>query len=89
VSKAALNDPSDKAWVAQKPQFQTAIDELQASPSSVATQGCLLGSLPQVRALVETAIESVLTSGKDPKAALDDAAAQAKTLIDKYNAAVK
>jgi sn-glycerol 3-phosphate transport system substrate-binding protein len=89
VSKAALDDPTDKAWVAKKPQFQTAIDELQASPHTVATQGCLLGSLPQVRALVETAIESVLTSGKDPKAALDEAAAQAKTLIEKYNQAVK
>ena len=89
ISKAALNDPTDKAWVAQKPQFQTAIDELAASPSNVATQGCLLGSLPQVRALVENAIESVLTSGKDPKAALDDAANQAKALISKYNAAVK
>ncbi len=89
VSKAALADPTDKAWVAQKPQFQTAIDELAASPSAVATQGCLLGSLPQVRALVENAIESVLTSNKDPKAALDDAASQAKALITKYNAAVK
>jgi len=89
VSKAALNDPTDKAWLTQKPQFQTAIDELAASPSTTATQGCLLGSLPQVRALVETAIESVLTSGQDPKAALDDAASQAKALITKYNAAVK
>ena len=89
VSKAALEDATDKAWVAQKPQFQTAIDELQASPNTVATQGCLLGSLPQVRALVETAIESVLTSGKDPKAALDEAASQAKSLISKYNASVK
>ncbi|HTZ42817.1 MAG TPA: ABC transporter substrate-binding protein [Jatrophihabitans sp.] len=89
VSKAALNDPSDKAWVAQKPEFQTAIDELAASPADTATQGCLLGSLPQVRALVETAIESVLTSNKDPKAALDEAASQAKDLIGKYNAAVK
>jgi len=35
------------------------------------------------------AIAPVLTSTKDPKAALDDAAAQDKTLIDKYNAAVK
>lgn len=87
ITKAALNEADDKAWVAQKPQFQTAIDELAASPSTVATQGCLLGSLPQVRALVETAIESVLTSGKDPKAALDDAASQAKAIISKYNAA--
>lgn len=87
ITKSALNEPDDKAWVAQKPQFQTAIDELQSSPASTATQGCLLGSLPQVRALVETAIESVLTSGKDPKAALDDAASQAKSLISKYNAA--
>lgn len=86
VSKAALNEADDKAWVAQKPQFQTAIDELASSPAATATQGCLLGSLPQVRALVETAIESVLTSNKDPKAALDDAASQAKTVIAKYNA---
>ena len=89
MSKAALTEPDDKAWVAQKPQFQTAIDELAATPSGVPTQGCLLGTLPQVRALVETAIESVLTSNKDPKAALDDAASQAKALIAKYNAAVK
>ena len=89
VSKAALNEDIDKQWVAQKPQFKTAIDELAASPAGVPTQGCLLGTLPQVRALVENAIESVLTSGKDPKAALDEAAGQAKSLIDKYNAAVK
>jgi sn-glycerol 3-phosphate transport system substrate-binding protein len=87
VSKAALSDPTDKAWVAQKPQFETAINELASAPSGVATQGCLLGSLPQVRALVENAIESVLTSNKDPKAALDEAASQAKTAISKYNAA--
>ncbi len=89
VSKAALTQPTDQAWVAQKPQFKTAIDELASSPAGVPTQGCLLGSLPQVRALVENAIESVLTSNKDPKAALDDAASQAKALISKYNAAVK
>jgi ABC-type glycerol-3-phosphate transport system substrate-binding protein len=45
--------------------------------------------MPQIRALVENAIESVLTSNKDPKAALDEAASQAKALIDKYNSAVK
>lgn len=89
VSKAALSEPVDQQWVAQKPQFKTAIDELAASPSGVPTQGCLLGTLPQVRALVENAIESVLTSNKDPKAALDGAATQAKALITKYNAAVK
>jgi sn-glycerol 3-phosphate transport system substrate-binding protein len=89
VSKAALNEDIDKKWVAEKPQFQTAIDQLANTPSGVPTQGCLLGTLPQVRALVETAIESVLTSGKDPKAALDEAAKQAKGLIDKYNSAVK
>ena len=89
VSKAALNEDVDKKWVAEKPQFQTAVEQLANTPSGIPTQGCLLGTLPQVRALVETAIESVLTSGKDPKAALDDAAKQAKGLIDKYNSAVK
>jgi sn-glycerol 3-phosphate transport system substrate-binding protein len=89
VSKAALEQPVDKQWVAQKPQFKTAIESLQASPAGVPTQGCLLGTMPQVRALVENAIESVLTSNKDPKAALDEAANQAKSLIQKYNSSVK
>ncbi|HST48561.1 ABC transporter substrate-binding protein [Jatrophihabitans sp.] len=89
VSKAALDEDVDKKWVADKPQFQTAIDQLAATPSGVPTQGCLLGTLPQVRALVENAIESVLTSSKDPKAALDEAASQAKALIENYNSSVK
>jgi sn-glycerol 3-phosphate transport system substrate-binding protein len=89
ITKAALNEAVDKQWVADKPQFKTAIDELASTPGGVPTQGCLLGTLPQVRALVENAIESVLTSNKDPKAALDEAADQAKALIDKYNSAVK
>lgn len=89
ITKSALNEEIDKKWVAEKPQFKTAIDQLASTPESVATQGCLLGVLPQVRALVENALESVLTSDKDPKAALDEAAAQAKSLIDKYNSSVK
>jgi sn-glycerol 3-phosphate transport system substrate-binding protein len=89
ITKAALNEDIDKQWVAEKPQFKTAIDQLAASPVGVPTQGCLLGTLPQIRALVENALESVLTSDKDPKAALDEAASQAKSLIDKYNSAVK
>ena len=89
ITKSALNEDIDKQWVAEKPQFKTAIDQLAASPVGVPTQGCLLGTMPQIRALVETAIESVLTSNKDPKAALDEAASQAKSLIEKYNSSVK
>ncbi|HEX8095239.1 ABC transporter substrate-binding protein [Jatrophihabitans sp.] len=89
ITKAALNEDIDKQWVAQKPQFKTAIDQLAATPVGVPTQGCLLGTMPQIRALVENALESVLTSSKDPKAALDEAASQAKALIDKYNSSVK
>ncbi|HEX8303718.1 MAG TPA: ABC transporter substrate-binding protein [Jatrophihabitans sp.] len=89
ITKAALEEDIDKQWVAEKPQFKTAIDQLAASPVGVPTQGCLLGTLPQIRALVENALESVLTSNKDPKAALDEAASQAKSLIDKYNSSVK
>lgn len=89
ITKAALNEEIDKKWVAEKPQFKTAIDQLAATPVGVPTQGCLLGTLPQIRALVENALESVLTSDKDPKAALDEAASQAKVLIDKYNSSVK
>ena len=86
ITKAALNQPEDKAVGGAEAAVPDRDQRAGLSPSTTATQGCLLGSLPQVRALVETAIESVLTSGKDPKAALDDAASQAKSIIAKYNA---
>jgi sn-glycerol 3-phosphate transport system substrate-binding protein len=75
--------------VAQYPQFQVAVDQLAASPSTTAAAGPLLGPYAQVRAAVATAIEEMLLTGKDPAAALADAAAQADEAIQSYNSRVE
>lgn len=89
VSKAALNDPTDKAWVAKRPQFETAIKQLEGTTLDKATQGCLLGVMPKARQLMEDAIDSSITGKKSATDALGFAKGQTKTLVDQYNTQVK
>ncbi len=88
VSKAALNDPSDQAWIQQYPSFRTAIDQLHASKLDKATQGCLLGVMPQARQAAEVGIESAILKKASPQKAMDDAVASIQPQIDQYNQAV-
>ncbi len=85
VSKSALNDPQDKAWVAKNPQFATAIDQLSKAPLNHATQGCSVGEMPEVRQDVQNAIQAVLLQGKDPKAALTSEQKIVDGVIAAYN----
>lgn len=89
VSAAALQDPSDVAYRQAHPQFQTAIDELQATQPTPATAGCLLGVMPQARADLEQAMLNVATGGASADSALSDASAKISKLIGDYNSAVK
>lgn len=87
VSKTALADPTDQAWVKDHPQFQTAITQLDQTKLDVATQGCLLGVMPQARQNTEVAMEKVILGQSAPQAALDAAVAADQPLIDQYNKA--
>ncbi len=87
VSKTALNDPTDQAWVQQHPQFQTAITQLDQTKLDVATQGCLLGVMPQARQNTEIGMEKAILGQATPQAALDAAVAADQPLIDQYNQA--
>ena len=86
---SSLDLPAAQDVVAQYPQFQVAVDQLAESPSTTAAAGPLLGPYAQVRALIATAIEEMLLTGKDPAAALADAAAQANEAIQSYNGRVE
>ena len=85
TSRAALDDPKDKQWVAQRPQFQTAITELQNTALTPASQGCSVGVMPQVRKDVENAMQSVVLQGADPRTALTAAKTAADKQIADYN----
>ena len=84
-SKGALNQPVDVEYRKANPLFDVAVQQLDSTKLTTATQGCLLGVMPQARKASEDGLESAL-NGADPKAALtmaaDAVAAQAKTYND-------
>ncbi|WP_194892282.1 ABC transporter substrate-binding protein [Catenulispora pinisilvae] len=88
VSISALQDPTDVAYRKAHPQFQTAIDELQATQPTPATAGCLLGVMPQARADLEQAMLNVATTSTSADSALSDASSKISKLISDYNSAV-
>ncbi|MFL6123639.1 ABC transporter substrate-binding protein [Actinophytocola sp.] len=85
ISKAALDDPADKQWVSQKPQFATAIEQLRGTKLTHATQGCSVGEMPNVRKDVETALQAAVLQGTDAEKALTDAQNAANKQIADYN----
>ena len=85
ISKAALDDPADKQWVSQKPQFATAIKQLQGTKLTHATQGCSVGEMPNVRKNVENALQASVLQGTDAEKALTDAQNAANKQITDYN----
>lgn len=89
ISRGALAEPADVAWRRQYPQFDTAVRQLAGTKLTKATQGCLLGVMPQARAAVETAIEAVFNGAKSPSQALQDAASSLSVPITNYNKSVR
>lgn len=86
ISKSALDDPADQQWVKQKPQFATAIKELQKTELTYATQGCSIGEMPDIRKDVENTLQAVVLQGQDPRQALTNAESTADKQIAAYNA---
>jgi sn-glycerol 3-phosphate transport system substrate-binding protein len=89
VVKAAYNEQASKDWATKYPQFTTAVNQIRNSPQNRATNGCLLGVMPQARARTQKMIESVLLGQATTQAALDAAVAEMNDAIDKYNNANK
>ncbi|MET8042051.1 ABC transporter substrate-binding protein [Micromonospora sp. NPDC005215] len=88
ISKGALETAVDMQWVAQRPQFQTAITQLQNTPLSKATQGCLLGAMPQARKAAEQAMQAAVLSGTEPRAALQQQQESLAGPVKDYNQSV-
>lgn len=91
INKKALDEPADKAWVKQYPQFTVAVNQLHATKPTTATAGCALGVMPQARQAAEEALEKTIT-GKDPTQAQANLTAKANSLkgpISNYTKAVK
>lgn len=88
ISKSALDDPKDVAWREQYPQFDVAVQQLEDTELTAATQGCSAGSMPQARKAAEDALEGALLGG-DSKTELTDSVNELKAEVENYNNSVK
>lgn len=86
ISKGALDDPADQAWIAKKPQFSTAVKQLEGTRLNYATQGCSVGEMPAIRKDVENALQAAVLQGQDAQQALTTAQNTADGQIAAYNA---
>jgi len=87
IVKSAYDQGPSKEWSTKYPQFNTAIDEIRNSPQNRATNGAVLGVMPQARARTQKMIETVLLGQASVDAATKAAVDEINAAIDKYNKA--
>jgi sn-glycerol 3-phosphate transport system substrate-binding protein len=84
ITKSAQDALTAEDYFTANPGQKTAVDQLNAVNSSSATAGALMGAFPQIRDIMEQAIQSV-TSGEDIDTVLADAKSKADAAIADYN----
>jgi sn-glycerol 3-phosphate transport system substrate-binding protein len=89
VSRSSVDLPAAQGAVARYPLFQVALDLYLNAPASPATLMAALGPVKKVDEAVYTGVEEMLSGGKDPEQALEDAAAASNEAIDEYNQRVE
>ena len=87
-SKGALNEPVDVEYRKNNPLFDVAVKQLEGTELTKATQGCLLGVMPQARKASEDGLEAALNGG-DPQQSMTKAAQGLEAQIKSYNDSVK
>jgi sn-glycerol 3-phosphate transport system substrate-binding protein len=85
IRKSSQNEAVAKQWTTQYPQFTTALTQIQKAPQNRITQGAVLGVFPEARSRIQKAIESVLLGQATSQQALNSAAEEINSAIDKYN----
>jgi sn-glycerol 3-phosphate transport system substrate-binding protein len=85
LRKTTMKNLQTSGYYEKNPHFFTALKQLMDSPSNIATAGGLAGPFPEMRDLLESAIEEILANNADVQGTLDSGAAKAKDLLDRYN----
>lgn len=84
ITKSAQKLLTDQGWFKQNPGDQTAIDQLNAVKASSATAGAIMGPFPQIRTLVDQAIQNI-TGGADITQMLQDLKTKSDAAVADYN----
>lgn len=84
ITKSAQALLQSQGWFDKNPNDKTAIDQLNAAQATSATAGALMGPFPQIRTLVDQAIQNV-TNGSSVDDELNTAKTKADALLADYN----
>jgi sn-glycerol 3-phosphate transport system substrate-binding protein len=84
ITKSAQKVLEDQKYFEQNPGQKTAVDQLAAAKVTSATAGAVMGPFPQIRDIVEQAIQSVV-NGEDINTVLQDAKSKADAALADYN----
>ncbi|MBS4205545.1 ABC transporter substrate-binding protein [Lederbergia citrea] len=84
INPAAYDEQVVKDSYEKMPQLQVAVNQLQATKPSYATQGALMDMIPESRKIIETALETVYNGG-DVEKTFEDAVKQVNAAIEQSN----
>ncbi len=85
IRKDAVEMLMNQGYYAKYPHHLTALLQLLLSEQTYNTRGAIIGAFPEVRQIVETAVEKMLNGEMTPDDALAWAQAQATKAIQDYN----
>ena len=84
VRISSVNKLDQAGWFRENPNYAVAFNQLLSTKSSTATAGALMGPFPQIRTIIEQAIQKVI-NGASVDSALNQAQQLADQALQQYN----
>ncbi|RMG91667.1 MAG: extracellular solute-binding protein, partial [Chloroflexi bacterium] len=89
IRKSAVTVLEGQHWFETNPAYTAAFDQLLETKPSRATQGAVMGPFPEIRTIIEQAIESVLAGQSTVEEAMAAAKEKADQALAEYNSSIK
>ncbi|HFD40918.1 MAG TPA: ABC transporter substrate-binding protein [Anaerolineae bacterium] len=89
IRKSAVTVLEGQQWFERNPAYRAAFDQLLNTKDSNATRGAVIGAFPEVRTIIEQAIEKVLAGQASVDEALQQAKEEADKAVEDYNKSVE
>ncbi|MEJ2359665.1 MAG: extracellular solute-binding protein, partial [Deinococcales bacterium] len=84
VRISSINKLDQEGWFRDNPNYAVAFNQLLSTKASTATAGALIGPYPQIRTIIEEAIQKVL-NGASVDSAMNQAEQLANQALQQYN----
>ena len=84
VRTSSVDALEQEGWFTENPRFEVAFDQMLSTETVPATAGALMGPFPEIRTIIEEAIQKVL-NGEEVDAALEEAKRLADNALEQYN----